>query len=120
MELLLIPFLLITGAALLHLGVNGMPPTFNNPVSDLTSAIGLKSVRYPSLPRIAPRAMPMGPRPMATQETALQMTDVLLADLLTEMIEFREALAALKDQVETLAVAQPAPVAPRKRAQRSA
>jgi hypothetical protein len=122
MELLLIPVLLVTGAAMLHLSVHGTP-ALAHPVMDMTSSIGVKSVRLPSPIRMAPHAAPLGPRPIVTQETSLQMTDILLADLLTEMVEFREALDTLKGQVETLTAAQVIPAqvtAPRKRAQRSA
>ena len=130
MELLLIPVLLVAGAALFHLGVNGVP-SFAQPVADLTSALTLKSVRYaePRPLRIAPHAAPPKERPlpqerpMATQETTLQMTDILLADLLTEMVQFREALTALQQRVDALTPAQPelAEVAePRRRTRRSA
>jgi hypothetical protein len=102
MELLLIPVLLLGGAALFHLGVNGVPslahlPSFSSP------GAGLRSVRVlPQRLRPGGGAPLKAPEPIETKEVPLELADILLADLLTEMMQFREELAALKARVEEL------------------
>jgi hypothetical protein len=102
MELLLIPLMLITGAALLHLGVNGAP-SIGKPVAAVASAVSLKSMRL-SAP-LRPDRIPDGGSSYshAREDVALELSDVLLADLLTEMMQFRKDLDALRIQVDAMA-----------------
>jgi len=117
MELLLIPLMLITGAALLHLGVNGAP-SIANPVAAFASAVSLKSMRLSTPMR--PERIPGGESAYmhTRKDVAFQLSDVLLADLLTEMMQFRQDLDALRRQVDALAAApsKPAATSARKRA----
>jgi hypothetical protein len=109
MELLLIPILLITGAALLHFGINGGPavPRF----VPIPAGISFSALRRtePLRPRRTTPAQGIDLlQPEDRQGTErenlglaenLELSDVLLAELLQEMMLFRRELAELKEQV---------------------
>ena len=115
MELMLIPILLITGAALLHIGINGAPPV---PHFSPTPGLTLSSLRGATLGRTSPAEnidllsadLDFNEEDEEDEEAAepdsnLELSDILLAELLSEMLTFREELADLKAQVATATAA---------------
>ena len=118
MELILIPVLLFTGAALVHMGINGAPSFVQIPASLPVDNLA-RSLRSAILPN--PTAIRVR-RPVAhlkpISDPKVELTDVLLADLLTEMIQFREEIDALKQRLDGLEAAKKP--APRQTARKSA
>lgn len=136
MELLLIPVLLVTGAALLHIGINGAPPVphFAPILQPGMSFSSLRSTATRTSPArgldlLNPDSMPEGLNPEAVERAGtLELSDVLLAELLSEMMMFRRELAELREQVVSATAAArsmstpteaPAPAPARKSSPRS-
>ena len=140
MELLLIPVLLVTGAALLHIGINGARPVPHFAPS-LHPGMSF-SMRGATATRTSPAhgIDLLNPQPAAEDSEpeditieaselagTLELSDVLLAELLSEMMMFRKELADLRDQVASATAAArsmnpapaPAPAPARKASARS-
>jgi hypothetical protein len=107
MELLLIPLTLVLGSALIFFGVNGLPEGLQLSRSGAPSLIHLRHepVERRGGGSVLPRLQPRPPVPE---------TDLLLADLMTEMIAIRAEMAELRDKFEA-AVTAPRPAATRAR-----
>lgn len=103
MELLVIPFLVITGLAFLLLGANGLG---SNGISAGNMAFSQGAM--PSLPRGRAASQRSWFSHQAKREPGsakgpeLNKPDVLLADLMAEMLQMREQLAALRQEVASL------------------
>ena len=113
MDLLLIPLLLVVGAALTFLGINGFPSV---PGGNQLSLSTEGNVR-PLIAKVwLPRINHERPAPIATEATvsetprpaSLDSSDLLLNDVLSELIEVREELSELRSRVDSLTPETPA------------
>jgi hypothetical protein len=132
MELLLIPVLLVTGAALLHIGINGAPPVPHfatmRPGMTFSSLRGATAARTTPAHRVDLLNPDLEPEDVEIEAEelveTLELSDVLLAELLSEMMMFRKELAELRAQVASATAAAesmraPEPVRVRKASPRS-
>ena len=113
MELLLIPVLLVTGAALLHIGINGAPPVphfaMMRPGMTFSSLRGTTATRTTPAHRVDLLNPDLEPEDAEIEAEelveTLELSDVLLAELLSEMMMFRRELAELREQVASASTA---------------
>ena len=111
MTLLLIPVLLLGGIVMIQLGVNGVPALQLN-----RGALGLMNGRFSMKLR---QESPQPAREPTSFAKGITRSDVLLADVLTELLEVRSELAELREQMAELAQKpDAAAAAPRARTRR--
>lgn len=96
MDLLLIPVLLLGGAALVHMGINGTPQL---QLQALSRFGGLGFIHWPGFSKPKPVLTLAAPRELIPTITE---SDVLLADVLTEMLDLKSEFAQLQGQMATL------------------
>jgi hypothetical protein len=115
MDLFLIPILLLGGAALVHMGINGAPQLQLQALSRF-GGVGFFHWRGAARPR--PVLTLAAPKELAP---AITESDMLLADVLTEMLDLKSEFAELQGQVATLveelqnlSQEKPAPARPRR------
>jgi hypothetical protein len=96
MPLVLIPVLLIAGALFIYLGVHGLPVF--TPAAEYTGSTAY--VSQGALLLDERRGRSSGGR--ALPAPTITQADVILADVLTEMLELREQFAELSDRVAAM------------------
>ena len=113
MELLIIPVLLSLGALLLFLGIGEVPAVQTFPGIDYFR----RSSGRPSMKTMRSYTpSPSAPVKPSMSEPEFSESDALLSDVLSEMLQIREELKDLREQVARLAQDQSKPAsAPRRR-----
>jgi hypothetical protein len=131
MDLVVIPLLLVAGAALTFLGINGLPsaaavPERSNPSADVDAfplperrsdkgvAAGLLMKAW--LPRLGQERATVT---HTERPASFTDSDVLLSDVLSELLVVRQELADLRSRFEALSGVTEEP-APKKRGRRGA
>jgi hypothetical protein len=105
-ELFLIPLTLTVGSILIFFGVHGLPTGLQFSRSGVPGRFHIRHDVAAGFGSVLPR---LQPRPPSRQD------DILLADLMTEMIELRVEMAELREKFETaITAARPAATRPRK------
>lgn len=119
MELLLIPVLLVAGLTFVLLGANGMAAAevAFGPMSSGGRQGNPAAPRSWFSRRQTKQSNGQRPEPMSTPQTS--EVDVLLADLMTEMIEFRTQMDSLRRELGSLKSGEPASTVQKKRSRRT-
>ena len=107
MELLLIPVTLTLGVVLIFFGVHGLPSGLQLSRSAMPGLVQVQS-------GVAGRPVLGGAFPRLQPQQSLRESDLLLADLMTEMIAIRSEMAELREKFEA-AITAPAPTTTRAR-----
>lgn len=108
MELVIVPVTLLVGMALVYWGVNGTPNTTPQMVFASTLSRATSRPRRAYTPPLAsPVDEPKLPD-LDLSPSSLRQSDVLLADLMTEMLELRAEITKINARLAALAAEKPA------------